>query len=186
MLFLSNPPKYTMLHIELVIRPYTFLTIETTKYWTLLKDIYYRVSSFISVFLSFSFQLISQNLPQICTASAKVCICGLLKQMQYRFAVNFGTLSNRLLRSYVQFCHVILNLFISWVLGAPMVLLLYGSSEIGAHIMGKICYLICLRHLFYSRAVTNRIFFPRKNLFSLMRAQHVLNYHIYISIMGGG
>ena len=35
---------------------------------------------------------VSQNLPQICTASAKY-ICGIHKQMQYRFAVNFGTLS---------------------------------------------------------------------------------------------
>ena len=38
----------------------------------------------------------SQNLPQICTASAEVYICGILGQIQYRFAVNFGTLNNLL------------------------------------------------------------------------------------------
>ena len=36
---------------------------------------------------------VSQNLPQICTESALVYRKSLLKQMQYRFAVNFGTLS---------------------------------------------------------------------------------------------
>ena len=35
---------------------------------------------------------VSQNLPHICTASAEVKICGILKQMQYRFTVNIGTL----------------------------------------------------------------------------------------------
>ena len=38
----------------------------------------------------------SQNLPQICTVSAQVYRKSVLKQMQYRFAVTFGTLSIRL------------------------------------------------------------------------------------------
>ena len=36
---------------------------------------------------------VSQNLWQICTASAKVYRKSIHKHMQYRFAVNFGTLS---------------------------------------------------------------------------------------------
>ena len=34
------------------------------------------------------------KLPQICAASAEAYFCGIPKQMQYRFVVNFGTLSN--------------------------------------------------------------------------------------------
>ena len=49
-----------------------------------------------------------------------------------------------------------------------MVLILDGNSEIGAHV----------RHLNKSRADTNRILFLSKDLFSLMRAQHVLSYQI--------
>ena len=36
---------------------------------------------------------VSQKLPQMCTASAQVYRKSIPKQMQYRFAVNFGTLS---------------------------------------------------------------------------------------------
>ena len=36
---------------------------------------------------------VAQNLPQICTASAYVFRKSILKQMQYRYAVNFRTLS---------------------------------------------------------------------------------------------
>ena len=36
---------------------------------------------------------VSQKLPQICTASAQVYWKSILKQMQYIFAVTFGTLS---------------------------------------------------------------------------------------------
>ena len=38
-----------------------------------------------------------------------------------------------------------------------MVLILDGNSEIGAHLSSNLCYLICVRHLFRSRAVTNLI-----------------------------
>ena len=43
---------------------------------------------------------------------------------------------------------------------------IYGSSKISAHVKSNLCYLICLRHLVRSRALTNRIFFPKINLFS--------------------
>ena len=59
-----------------------------------------------------------------------------------------------------------------------MVLLLDGHSEIGAHVRCHICYFICLRNLKRSRAVTNRILILRKDLFSFMRAQHALRYHL--------
>ena len=45
-----------------------------------------------------------------------------------------------------------------------MVLIPDGNSAIGAHV--HLYYLICLRHLL------------RKDLFSYMRAQHVLSYHL--------
>ena len=59
-----------------------------------------------------------------------------------------------------------------------MVLVLDGNSEISAHVWSNLCYLTCSRHLVRSRAVTNRIFFLRKGLFSFMRAQHDLRYHL--------
>ena len=53
---------------------------------------------------------------------------------------------------------------ISW---GFMVLTLDGNSEMGAHVFSAISViLICLRHLITSRAVTNRIFFSKKNYFS--------------------
>ena len=36
-----------------------------------------------------------------------------------------------------------------------MVLNLDGNSEIGAHVRSNVCYLICLRHVIRSKAVTN-------------------------------
>ena len=43
-----------------------------------------------------------------------------------------------------------------------MVLISDGNSEIGVHVRSNLCYLICSRDLLRQRAVTNRIFFPRK------------------------
>ena len=40
-----------------------------------------------------------------------------------------------------------------------MALILDGNPEISVHMRSNLCYLICLRHLIRSRAVTNRIFF---------------------------
>ena len=40
--------------------------------------------------------------------------------------------------------------------------------------------LICLRYLIRSRAVT--IFFPRKDPFSFLRAQHVVSYHVIYTL----
>ena len=59
-----------------------------------------------------------------------------------------------------------------------MVIILDGNSGIGAHVGNNLCYSICFRHFIRSKAVTNRIFFPRKDIFSFMRAQHVLSYHL--------
>ena len=58
-----------------------------------------------------------------------------------------------------------------------MVLILDGNSELGAQVRSNLCYLICLRHLLWSGAVTKRIFFLQKDLFSFMRAPHVLVSH---------
>ena len=44
-----------------------------------------------------------------------------------------------------------------------------GNSELGKHVRGNTCYLICSRHSIRLRAVTNR--------FLSMRADHVLSYH---------
>ena len=58
-----------------------------------------------------------------------------------------------------------------------MVLIWDGNSLTVAHVRRNLCFFTCLRHLIRSRAVRNRIF-PCKNLFSLLRAQNVLNYHL--------
>ena len=41
------------------------------------------------------------------------------------------------------------------------------NSEIGAHVRSKLCYLICIRRLIISRAVTNRIIFSEKTYLPL-------------------
>ena len=56
--------------------------------------------------------------------------------------------------------------------GQVMVLTLAGNLEIGAHIGSILCSLICLRHWIRSRAVTNRVMFPKSPIF--ISAQHVL------------
>ena len=57
-----------------------------------------------------------------------------------------------------------------------MVFILDGNSEIGAHVWSKFRNLICPRHFFISRALTNLIFFFKIELFSVLSAQHVLSY----------
>jgi len=60
----------------------------------------------------------------------------------------------------------------------PMVLILDDNSE-GAHVRSYFYYLICLRHLIRSRAVTKIVlFFSRKDLVFFMIAQHALSYHL--------
>ena len=46
-----------------------------------------------------------------------------------------------------------------------MVLIIDGNAEIGAQVGSNLCYLICLKHLIISRAVTNRIFSPKRTIF---------------------
>ena len=55
--------------------------------------------------------------------------------------------------------------------------ILDGNSKIVAQVRINLCYLICLRRLIKSRAVTN-ISFLRKELFSVIHAQHVLSDHV--------
>ena len=53
------------------------------------------------------------------------------------------------------------------------------NIEIGAYARSNICYLICLRHLIRSRAVTNWIFSSSEIPYlTFMRAQHAQSYHI--------
>ena len=53
-----------------------------------------------------------------------------------------------------------------------------SQQEVGFEKVSNPCYFIWFRHLFRSRAVTNRIFSLRKDLFSCMGAPHVLSYHL--------
>ena len=46
----------------------------------------------------------------------------------------------------------------------PMVLILYGNSEIDANVRRNLCYLICLRHLIRTSAGTKRIFTLKRTL----------------------
>ena len=60
---------------------------------------------------------------------------------------------------------IILHLFKKLHWTATMVLKLDGKSEIGAHhVRSNLCYLICLRHLIRSRAVTD-LFSPKRSIF---------------------
>ena len=62
----------------------------------------------------------------------------------------------------------------------PMVLILYGNWGNDAHVRSNLYYLICLRHLIRSRAVTNRIFPPPKRPIFLHACARspVLSYHL--------
>ena len=51
--------------------------------------------------------------------------------------------------------------------------ILDGNLEIDAHVRSHLCYLICLRQLNRSRAVTKRILSPKRP-FSFMRAHHLV------------
>ena len=65
-----------------------------------------------------------------------------------------------------------------WGSSVPMVLILDGHSEIGAHV-GRDCgNLICLRHLVISRAAKDRIFFIEHDLFFFMLARLDLSYYL--------
>ena len=57
-----------------------------------------------------------------------------------------------------------------------MIFTLNGISEIGAHVKSNLRYSIFFKRLILSRAVTYRIFFLRKDLFSFICARHVLSY----------
>ena len=56
---------------------------------------------------------------------------------------------------------------------SPWYLYYHSNLEIGAHVESNPCYLICLRHLIWSRAVSNRIFFsPQRPIYLLACATY--------------
>ena len=59
-----------------------------------------------------------------------------------------------------------------------MVLILDSNSEIGAKVQSTFGYLICLRHCLDREGSQVGFCFVRKDLFSFIRAQHDLCYHI--------
>ena len=134
-----------------------------------------------------------------CVESRWYCIGSLSAVVQYKFIYQSSYLPVNL------FSRVIIYHAIPWqfcaksseprhpiVAGQPILLIVFllGAapesyrrdetwySEIGAHVGSNLCYLICLRHYIRSRAATNRICFSTKRLFSFMRAQQVLCYHL--------
>ena len=78
--------------------------------------------------------------------------------------------------SYENVLHVRAQGVLSYHLIKVMCWWLHDTSEIGTHV--RTLYLICVRNLITSIAVLNRMVFLRKGLFSFMRAQHVLSYHL--------
>ena len=69
-------------------------------------------------------------------------------------------------------------------MGDVMVLIGDGNSEIGANVRIDHCYMICLRDLIMSRAVTRAdLFFLQKDLFSFMCAQHVLSHYLIYELL---
>ena len=78
--------------------------------------------------------------------------------------MDFKLQKNRFYRTSRAFfiCDSILNLYVySPVSVSIIVLILDGNSVIGASVMGNLCFLICVRHLIRSRAVKNRLFYPK-------------------------
>ena len=71
-----------------------------------------------------------------------------------------------------------INFFFLKFRAEVMVLLPDGNYVIGAQVRREIGNLISLGHLFISTAVTNLMFFFRKDLFAFIPAQHVLTYHV--------
>ena len=59
-----------------------------------------------------------------------------------------------------------------------MVLMLDGNSELGGHARSNLCFVISLRQLKSSGAVTKRNLFHPKGTFSFIRAQFFLSYHL--------
>ena len=59
-----------------------------------------------------------------------------------------------------------------------MVLKLDGNSDIGAPVRSSLCYLTCIKHSIVSSAVTNRIFFVQKDIFSFLPAHYDLSCHL--------
>ena len=59
--------------------------------------------------------------------------------------------------------------------------LYFLASQIGAQLMSNLCSLTCLRHLIRPRAVTNRIFFLRKDRFSLVPS-NISTMRTYVNI----
>ena len=56
----------------------------------------------------------------------------------------------------------------------PMVLISGGYSEKSAQVRNSLCYLTCSRCFIKSRGVTNKVFSIQKDLFSCIRAQHII------------
>ena len=84
---------YIALHFVLVLRVQEEVTqfIRGRTKSSRFRQFVHHETSFIVLYI---FSILSvPNLPQICTASSSVQIFGILKQMQYRFEVNFGPLS---------------------------------------------------------------------------------------------
>ena len=61
-------------------------------------------------------------------------------------------------------------------LSRTMVVILDGSSAVEAHVRSNLGYLTCLRHLIESSHKSDFLYFI-SDLFSLVRAHHVLSYH---------
>ena len=74
-----------------------------------------------------------------------------------------------------------LILFFNNFCGNIMAVKLDDNPLLGAHVMSNLCYLICLRQLIRSEISYKSDFFfspPRKDIFSFIRARHVLSYRL--------
>ena len=67
------------------------------------------------------------------------------------------------------------NLFFSSIcdVDLPMVLIVDGNSELGAHVMSNLFYLNC-----YSRHLIRLESSQKSTFITIMRTQHVLSYHL--------
>ena len=58
-----------------------------------------------------------------------------------------------------------------------MVLILKGHTEIGAHVLINLGFLISLRRIFLDREQPEISFFFKEDIFLFIRAQFVMSYH---------
>ena len=115
-----------------------------------------------------------QKLPQIYTVPLWISVFGRLRDLQYIFALIYGTPSNiTRKKAYAHAIGAELRILVEIV--KIRIQTWHGNAKIGAHVWSTLGYLICLRHLFRSNGVTHQILSFRNDLFVFTCTQRYLS-----------